>query len=61
MIWAILIGLLVYVLIGLLLVNWAVGDFTLTASFPGEMSLLVAFWPFALRFFWRVYFFRGMM
>ena len=49
MIWAILIGLLVYVLIGFLLINWATGDLTLSTSYPGEVFLLVALWPLCLK------------
>ncbi|HEB14012.1 MAG TPA: hypothetical protein ENI09_01200 [candidate division WWE3 bacterium] len=60
MIWIVL-GLLAYTLVGFLLVSWVVGDFTLTASYPAELILLVAFWPFCLRGLVRLRIFRIMM
>lgn len=49
MIWAILTGLLIYLLIGFLVINWAVGSFTLTASHSWELPLLLAFWLLEIR------------
>ncbi|OGC59796.1 hypothetical protein A2890_02690 [candidate division WWE3 bacterium RIFCSPLOWO2_01_FULL_53_14] len=61
MIWAILTGLLIYVLIGFLLINWATGDLTLSTSYPGEVLLLVVLWPFCLKGLLGMRFMRAMM
>lgn len=61
MIWAILTGLLIYVLIGFLLINWATGDLTISTSYPGEVLLLVVFWPFCLKGLLGMRFMRAMM
>ncbi len=57
MLWIVL-GLMVYILFGFLLFRWAAGDFTLTASYPGEILLVLVLWPFCLRGFVGLYFLR---